>query len=156
MIDMFEHIWERLIVPSMKKVIANSSDPYTEFGIVNAIVVPAAEDTHEMTFKNLPIEIIAEHERNILDKKYLDKWGPYGITSVDKKTRESLDRWQKSFIDSYHKGIAPPGIWTEPPEPKAVTRMKERSARDSLKKRSQISISSSNYYSDTSSSDDEE
>lgn len=156
MIDMFEHIWERLIVPSMKKVIANSSDPYTEFGIVNAIVVPAAEDTHEMTFKNLPIEIIAEHERKILEKKYLDKWGPYGIKLIDRKTRVSLDQWQKSFIDSYYKGVAPPGIWSEPPEPKAVTRMKERAARDSLKKRSQISRTGSSYYSDTTTSDDDE
>ena len=55
----------------------------------------------------------------------MDKWGPYGIKSVDKETRESLDHWQKSYSDSYHKGIAPPGIWTEPPEPKAVTRIKK-------------------------------
>jgi len=111
-----------------------------------------------MAFRKLPIEIIAEHERKILDQKYLDKWRPYGVKSVDKKTRESLDSWQKSFIDSYHKGIAPPGIWSEPPEPKEVTRMKKRVFRDSLKKKrgAKAAGDESDYYSDTSSSDDEE
>jgi len=161
MIDMFEHIWERLIVPSMKKVIKDSSDPYDEFGIVKDLAVPAAEDTPQMAFQKLPIELIADHERKILDKKYLDKWGPYGVKSVDKKTRESLDHWQKSYSEHYHKGIAPPGIWTEPPEPNAVTRIKksrERDAMRALKKRSGAKAAGdeSDYYSDTSSSDDDE
>ena len=159
MIDKFEEIWKRLIVPSMKTVVENSSDPYEEFGIPAARVVPVSEDTPRMAFQKLPIKLIAEHERKILDKKYLDKWSPYGIKSVDKKTRESLDHWQKSYSDSYHKGIAPPGIWTEPPEPKAVTIIKrklERLAKGSLKKRSGAAAGSeSDYDSDTSSSDDE-
>ena len=160
MIDMFEEIWKRLIVPSMKTVVETADDPYEEFGIPAAHVVPVSEDTPQMAFQKLPIELIAEHERKILDKKYLDKWGPYGIKSVDKKTRESLDHWQKSYSDSYHKGIAPPGIWTEPPEPKAVTRIKksrERDAMRALKKRSGAAAGGeSDYYSDTSSSDDDE
>lgn len=156
MIDMFEHIWERLIIPTMKKVIKDSSDPYSEFGIFRDVAVASSEGPQT----TVPIEIIAEHERNILDKKYLDKWGPYGVKSVDKKTRETLDHWQQSYIDSYHKGVAPPAIWSEPPEPREVTRIKksrERDAMRALKKRSGAAAGGeSDYYSDTSSSDDEE
>ena len=158
MIDMFRHIWNRLIVPSMKAVVENSSDPYEEFGIPEGGSVPPAEDTPEIAFRKLPIEIIAAHERKMLEKKYLDKWRGYGITSIDKKYAKTLAEWEKYYIDSYHKGIAP-AVWTEPPEPREVTRIKrarERLAKGSLKKRSGAAArSESDYDSDTTSSDDE-
>jgi tetratricopeptide (TPR) repeat protein len=161
MIDMFGHIWKKLIVPSMKKVVTNSSDPYEEFGIPKGVSVPAAEDTPGMAFRKLPVEKRAAHERKMLEKKYLAKWGEYGIKSIDKKYAKTLDMWEEYYIDSYHKGIAP-AVWTEPPEPKAVTIIKrklERLAKGSLKKRSGAAAGSESDYdsdtSDTSSSDDD-
>ena len=175
MIDMFEEIWNRLIVPSMKTVVETSDDPYKEFGIPAAVAVPAPEEVergyraregHAEGVGKDPIEIQAEHARKSLDKQYLDKWAPYGIKSVDKTTRESLDEWQQSYIKALKGRGSVPGIWPpgQPPEPKAVTRMKkralkerERMKRKALKERGGAAAASdSESFSDTTSSDDDD
>ena len=161
MIVMFKNIWELLIVPSMKEAIRRSHNPTQEFGIPEGItVVPAPEPTPLMISEELPIEIIAEHERKIYEQKYLDKWGEYGITKVDKKYAKTLSDWKKNYIESYRAERGSCGL-PEPPEPSAVTKIKrarEREARQVLRKRSggtAAAAEESGSSSSSSSSDDE-
>jgi len=145
----------------MKEVIRRSHNPTQEFGIPEGItVVPAPEPTPLMISEELPIEIIAEHERKIYEQKYLDKWGEYGITKVDKKYAKTLSDWKKNYIESYRAERGSCGL-PEPPEPSAVTKIKrarEREARQVLRKRSggtAAAAGESSSSSSSSSSDDE-
>ena len=147
MIDMFKHIWERLIIPSMKKIISDAEDPYEEFGIAGGeVMVPVAE----MAQPQLPIEAIAKHERNIYETKYLDKWGKYGITKIDDKYAKMLDRWESDYIKSYHLGIGSYEL-SESPEPREVTRIKKTRQR-----RDMSATNTTNFDSDSSSSSSDE
>ena len=115
-IEMFRHIWERLVAPSMKKIVSDAEDPYTEFGIDRE--TPVAEMPEPVT--ELPIETIAKHERSVMEAKYLNNWKKYGITEIDSTYSKMLDRWEKDYIKSYRLGIGASPI-PEPPDPKVVT-----------------------------------